>query len=344
MASVHSLVMRLTKRGQDLGEDQAVYRVLGHCDSLGHVAGVGRQPGNHGPGLGAVLAVGHHAHRGVGRVDRELQRSSRRPRSRWPCGSRRRGRSGSSSGCRAAPRPRTSRRRARGRPARGARAAAGRSRGPGAGPRRGTPPRPRRPAPRRSARPRSSRPASSSTNATRSSWSTWVNRCDVPVGQRGHRAEEAEVLRLVGDPAVEVDQQLGVVGPDRPDVRGPPVAQQDVGLPVPGSLRRFLLGRRAVHARRIYPDVKDAHVNRWCTGGVPGAEPLGAAGENAPMARRTTKQPLPDDFEEHILDTDIERRDASRRSWSTPTPSSTPARCPTPATGSSRCSAGSSTR
>src|SRR5688500_4360841 len=27
--------------------------------------------------------------------------------------------------------------------------------------------------------------------------------------------------------------------------------------------------------------------------------------ENAPMARRTTKQPLPDDFEEHILDIDV---------------------------------------
>ena len=37
----------------------------------------------------------------------------------------------------------------------------------------------------------------------------------------------------------------------------------------------------------------------------PAAEPLGAAGENAPMARRTTKQPLPDDFEEHILDIDV---------------------------------------
>ena len=63
------------------------------------------------------------------------------------------------------------------------------------------------------------------------------------------------------------------------------------------------------------------------------------------MARRTTKQPPPpDDFEEHIVDIDVERRDAGRASSSTPTRSSTPAPCPTPATASSRCSAGSSTR
>ena len=41
---------------------------------------------------------------------------------------------------------------------------------------------------------------------------------DVALGQLRHRREEAVVLRLVGDPAVEVDQQVGVVGPDRPDV------------------------------------------------------------------------------------------------------------------------------
>jgi hypothetical protein len=32
---------------------------------------------------------------------------------------------------------------------------------------------------------------------------------------------------------------------------------------------------------------------------------VGADGENARMARRTTKQDLPDDFEEHIVDTDV---------------------------------------
>src|ERR1044072_6069427 len=32
---------------------------------------------------------------------------------------------------------------------------------------------------------------------------------------------------------------------------------------------------------------------------------VGAAGEDGAMARRTTKQDVPDDFEEHILDIDV---------------------------------------
>ena len=58
---------------------------------------------------------------------------------------------------------------------------------------------------------------------------------DVAVGELRHRGEEAVVLRLVGHPAVELDEQTGVLVPDRPDVGGPAVAEQDVGLPVPGS-------------------------------------------------------------------------------------------------------------
>ncbi len=65
---------------------------------------------------------------------------------------------------------------------------------------------------------------------------------DVARREGRHRREEAVVLRLVGDPAVELDQQVGVLGPDRPDVGGPAVAQQDVGLPMPRS------GGRLCHA------------------------------------------------------------------------------------------------
>ena len=56
----------------------------------------------------------------------------------------------------------------------------------------------------------------------------------VALGERRHRGEEPVVLRLVGDPGVELDQQVLVLGPDRPDVRRAAVLQQDVGLPVKG--------------------------------------------------------------------------------------------------------------
>ena len=56
----------------------------------------------------------------------------------------------------------------------------------------------------------------------------------VALRQLRHRAEEPVVLRPVGDPGVELDEQVGVVGGDRPDVGGAPVAQQDVRLPVAG--------------------------------------------------------------------------------------------------------------
>ncbi len=55
----------------------------------------------------------------------------------------------------------------------------------------------------------------------------------VALGQLGHGGEEPEVLGLVGDAVVELDEQVTVVDPDRPDVGGVPVAEQDVGLPVP---------------------------------------------------------------------------------------------------------------
>ena len=55
---------------------------------------------------------------------------------------------------------------------------------------------------------------------------------DVLLGQRRHRREEAVVLRLLRHPRVELDEQLRVIGPDRPDVGDAAVAQQHVGLPV----------------------------------------------------------------------------------------------------------------
>ena len=61
---------------------------------------------------------------------------------------------------------------------------------------------------------------------------------EVALGELGHRREEPVVLRLVGDPAVEVDQQVAVLGLHRPDVRRAAVAQQDVRLPVAGRRRR----------------------------------------------------------------------------------------------------------
>ena len=61
---------------------------------------------------------------------------------------------------------------------------------------------------------------------------------EVALGELGHRREEPVVLRLVRDAAVELDQQLAVLRLDRPDVGRAPVAQQDVGLPVPGRPRR----------------------------------------------------------------------------------------------------------
>ncbi len=58
----------------------------------------------------------------------------------------------------------------------------------------------------------------------------------VPVGERRHRREEPEVLRLVAHPGVERDQPVGVLGADRPDVRRTPVEEEHVGGPVPRRL------------------------------------------------------------------------------------------------------------
>ena len=76
---------------------------------------------------------------------------------------------------------------------------------------------------------------------------------EVAVGQLGHRREEAVVLRLVGDPAVELDEQVAVLGLHRPDVGGAPVPQQDVGLPVARRRRRGQFLRRRSRLQSIRP-------------------------------------------------------------------------------------------
>ena len=78
---------------------------------------------------------------------------------------------------------------------------------------------------------------------------------DVALGEPRHRREEAVVLRLVRDPGVELDEDLAVLGPDRPDVGGPPVAEQDVGLPVPRGregLTSWAPAVRVAVTREIY--------------------------------------------------------------------------------------------
>ena len=130
----------------------------------------------------------------------------------------------------------------------------------------------------RSGRPRSSARRRCSTNATRSTWSTWVNRGDVALGELRHRGEEPEYFDSAETRLVEVDQQLGVVGPDRPDVRRPAVAQQDVGLPVRAGTSRGLgvargHGRESTGPSRMVRGVP--------TRRAPARSP-GATGENAP--------------------------------------------------------------
>ena len=130
---------------------------------------------------------------------------------------------------------------------------------------------------------------------------------DVALGEPRHRREEAVVLRLVGDPGVELDEDLAVLGPDRPDVRGAPVAEQDVGLPVRGgggtSPGPALIGVDVGHTLNL-------SVARWSSvSETDPACPCGSGGctwrESAPWHAARRSSDLPDDFEEHILDTDI---------------------------------------
>jgi hypothetical protein len=55
---------------------------------------------------------------------------------------------------------------------------------------------------------------------------------DVPVGEPPVEREEPEVDRLVGQPRVEAEQPVRVVRPDRPQVCGAAVPEDDIGLPV----------------------------------------------------------------------------------------------------------------
>ena len=125
---------------------------------------------------------------------------------------------------------------------------------------------------------------------------------DVALGERRHRGEEPVVLRPVADPGVERDQQLGVVGRGsagcgrcgrRAAGRRPPSAAA-----APGRRRPLEVGVRG-HGDRLPGRSSRARP----------ASPVGDGGRRpgtmGAMARRTTKQDLPDDFEEHILDIDV---------------------------------------
>ena len=86
-------------------------------------------------------------------------------------------------------------------------------------------------------------------------------------------------------------------------------------------------------ARRI-----EAHLRR-----APDAIPAGDRGEWRPWHDVRSRSPSRT-TSRSTSSTPTSATRCRRRSWSTPTPSSTPGRCPTRATASSRCSAASSTR
>ncbi len=95
--------------------------------------------------------------------------------------------------------------------------------------------------------------------------------------------------------AVELDEQVVVLGPDRPQVGHAAVPEQDVGLPVPRVGRlRCRHGRNLPSARSNHPAARRAPARR-----------PGPAYQNGRMARSTKQPPLPDDFEEHIVDIDV---------------------------------------
>ena len=64
---------------------------------------------------------------------------------------------------------------------------------------------------------------------------------EVLLRQSGVRSEEPVVDRLRGEGVVEDRQRIVVVGPDRPDVADPAIAENDIGFPVLGVLFRHRL-------------------------------------------------------------------------------------------------------
>ena len=273
--------------------------------------------------------------------------ASRRRRSRRRRGSRPPGRSGSSGGSRAARRPRTGRCRARGRPGRGARAAGCAMPRPwwASWTRKATSASTTRPVVgvASSAGIRSKRPtaiilsATVSTNATRSRWSTLVNREHVALGQLGHRREEPEVLRLRGHLA----RRSRPAGP----ASSAPIGRRWATCPS--------RSRTSASQCRGYAAVGVVSSRGKSTGRSPRswevprrapACPAGTAYENgAAWPARPSTLPCPT-TSRSTSSTSTSATRCAPASWSTPTRSSTAGRCPTRGTASSRCSGGSSTR
>ena len=211
-------------------------------------------------------------------------------------------------GCRAAPRRRTARRRARGRPGRGARAAAGRCRGPGAGPRRGRRPRPR-PASTTSKRPTAmiSPPTGAPRTPPGRRWSTWVNRWtsrsdSVGIGAKKRKYFDSSETRRRTRPAAR-RRRAGSAGGARSARRAagrrPPSAagaRTPRSPSVTRSASRDPIYRSAGRSPAQRGVVRRAACRRGTGGRRRGECAHGPASDEAPP---------PDDFEEHILDIDV---------------------------------------
>ena len=177
----------------------------------------------------------------------------------------------------------------------------------------------------------------------------------VALGQPLQRGEEPQVGRPLRLPDVERLERVGVVRPQRAHVRGRAVVQHDVRLPrgrVRETRSRAAVSRDVCHdASRLVR--RAAH---WGPGQRaapvkgPGRSTMVAAQPDRPprskhawrvAPRPPTSRPR---TSSSASSTSTSRPRWRARSSSTPTPSSTRGPCPTPATASSRCSAGSSTR
>ena len=104
-------------------------------------------------------------------------------------------------------------------------------------------------------------PRRSTTRATRSTKSTFVKCSRLGSRQLRLGREEAPVDALGRLPAMELGQRRGVVGADRTDVDGLPVAEDDVAGPTLVQLRR-----RPTHGSMMAGRVRDPHPARFDRG------------------------------------------------------------------------------